>query len=84
MGLIATAIGVHVGTSGTRKALNRDRVTPKQYNHQQEVLRPILAWFDGLSDADAWSYASTILGASKGSRYADREALTAYHRARIF
>lgn len=82
MGIIGTAVAVGIGTrvAGRSAELRQTNRSISKYNRTL----PFVAWLDSLSDADAYAYACYILGASKGSRYADRVALIAHQTATAF
>jgi hypothetical protein len=84
--MLGTMIAVSVGTqhAGRRQERRATHAKLARYNQVAKAVAPFAAWFDGLSDAEAYAYAGQILGQSRGSRYADREALVAYHAARVF
>lgn len=86
MGFIGTALAVGVGTRGAAKRGEHvARMNGYKRNAELRTMRaPFVAWLDSLDDGAHYVYAATILGMSKGSRYADRLALIAMADANAF
>jgi hypothetical protein len=82
MGIIGTAIGTGVALEVTRR--RQDMRAHNLRIDRSAQVAPFVAWFDALTDSDAYGYSCATLGASRGSRYADRDALIAHHVARAF
>jgi hypothetical protein len=81
--MIGTLVAIAVGTrySDAERDRKATRLAVSRHNDLLPKLSAYTAWLDALSDADAWQYATHILGTSRGSRYADRIALVRHFTA---